>query len=50
LVILLGIAAGGFAFGLLGAFLAIPVIAVVVSVHEALNDDHESSYWSLLRG
>lgn len=50
LTILLGIAAGGFAFGLLGAFLAVPLIAVVVSVHEALNDDHATSYWSLIRG
>ncbi|MEX0797069.1 MAG: AI-2E family transporter [Acidimicrobiia bacterium] len=50
LVILLGIAAGGFAFGLLGAFLAIPLMAVVVSVHEALNDNHDTSYWGLIRG
>jgi hypothetical protein len=26
------------------------LIAVVVSVHEALNDDHATSYWSLIRG
>lgn len=50
LVILLGIAAGGFAFGLLGAFLAIPLIAVAVSVHEALHDNHDTSYWGLIRG
>jgi putative heme transporter len=50
LVVLLGIAAGGFAFGLLGAFLSVPLIAVVVSVHEALNDHHDRSYWSLIRG
>jgi predicted PurR-regulated permease PerM len=50
LVVLLGIAAGGFAFGLLGAFLAVPLIAVGVSVHEALSDHHDSSYWSLIRG
>jgi predicted PurR-regulated permease PerM len=50
LVVLLGIAAGGFAFGLLGAFLAIPLIAVAVSVHEALYDNHDTSYWGLIRG
>ncbi|MEX1038377.1 MAG: AI-2E family transporter [Acidimicrobiia bacterium] len=50
LVILLGIAAGGFAFGLLGAFLAIPLIAVTVSVHEALHGNHDTSYWGLVRG
>ncbi|CAN5865916.1 AI-2E family transporter [soil metagenome] len=50
LVVLLGIAVGGFAFGLLGAFLAIPLIAVAVSVHEALHDNHDTSYWGLIRG
>ncbi|HUG31501.1 MAG TPA: AI-2E family transporter, partial [Acidimicrobiia bacterium] len=42
LVILLGVTAGGLAFGLFGAFLAIPLIAVAVAIHEALADEPES--------
>lgn len=50
LLILLAVAAGGLAFGLLGAFLAVPLIAVAVSVSEALADDSEETYMSLARG
>jgi putative heme transporter len=50
LLILLAVAAGGIAFGLLGAFLAVPLIAVVVSIREALADDGEETYMSLARG
>lgn len=50
LVILLGVAAGGIAFGLFGAFLAVPLIAVAVSIDESLSDDPGSSYISLARG
>jgi putative heme transporter len=50
LLILLGVAAGGLAFGLLGAFLAVPLIAIVVSVREALTDEEDESYLSLARG
>ena len=50
LVILLGVAAGGIAFGLFGAFLAVPLIAVAVSIDESLSDDPESTYLSLARG
>jgi putative heme transporter len=50
LLILLAVAAGGIAFGLLGAFLAVPLIAVVVSIREALSDDDEETYMSLARG
>lgn len=50
LVILLGVTAGGLAFGLFGAFLAVPLIAVAVSVSEAVGDDDDGGYMSLLRG
>lgn len=50
LVILLGVTAGGIAFGLFGAFLAVPLIAVAVTVHEALSDEPESGFLSLARG
>lgn len=50
LLILLGVAAGGLAFGLVGAFLTVPIIAVVVAIGEALSPDPEQSYWSLARG
>ena len=50
LVIMLGVAAGGIAFGLFGAFLAVPVIAVIVAVREAVDDSSEPSLLSLTRG
>lgn len=50
LVVLLAVAAGGLAFGLAGAFLAVPLIAVSVSVHEAIGDDPDGSYLQLARG
>jgi predicted PurR-regulated permease PerM len=50
LVILLGVTAGGIAFGLFGAFLAVPLIAVAVSIDESISEDPESSYISLARG
>ncbi len=50
LVVLPGVTAGGFAFGLFGAFLAVPLIAVVVAIHEALAEDPESGMPSLARG
>ena len=50
LVVLLAVAAGGLAFGLAGAFLAVPLIAVSVSVHEAISDEPDGSYLQLARG
>lgn len=50
LLVLLGVAGGGIAFGLVGAFLTVPIIAVVVSVGEALSEDPERSYFRLARG
>lgn len=50
LVILLGVTAGGIAFGLFGAFLAVPLIAVAVAIDEAISEDSESNLISLARG
>jgi len=50
LVVLLAVAAGGLAFGLAGAFLAVPLIAVAVSVHEAISAEPDGSYLQLARG
>jgi predicted PurR-regulated permease PerM len=50
LVVLLAVAAGGLAFGLAGAFLAVPLIAVAVSVHEAISEEPDGSYLQLARG
>lgn len=50
LVILLGVTAGGIAFGLVGAFLAVPLTAVAVAIDEAISDDPESTFLGLARG
>ncbi len=50
LVILIGVAAGGLAFGLFGAFLSVPLIAVAVSIDEAISDDPDSGLLGLARG
>lgn len=50
LLILLAVAAGGLAFGLVGAFLSVPAIAVLIAVREELADDPESTYLNLARG
>ncbi|HEU4318533.1 MAG TPA: AI-2E family transporter [Acidimicrobiia bacterium] len=50
LVVLLAVTAGGLAFGLAGAFLAVPLIAVAVSIHEEISVAPEDSYLSLARG
>lgn len=50
LVVLLAVTAGGLAFGLLGAFLAVPLIAVVISMSEAMAGDDEVRYLSIARG
>lgn len=50
-IVLLGVAAGGLSLGLLGAFLAVPLISLVVSIWEALSDEDEGSLGvSLARG
>lgn len=50
LVILLAVAAGGLAFGLFGAFLSVPLIAVAVSIEEAISEDPGSGLVGLARG
>lgn len=49
LVILLAIAIGGFAFGIAGAFLSVPLAAVVVAVNQTLNDDPDGSLIGLAK-
>jgi predicted PurR-regulated permease PerM len=49
LVVLLAIAAGGVAFGLPGAFLAVPVTAVIVAVDLELSEEGEGSYFALAK-
>ena len=48
LVILLSLGIGGVAFGIVGAFLAVPIAAVAVSVHQAVSDDPDQSFVALL--
>ena len=50
LVILLGVTAGGLAFGLFGAFLAVPLISVAVSIDEVISGDPDSGLLGLARG
>lgn len=47
LVILLAIAVGGVAFGLVGAFLAVPIAAVVVAVNQELAAEPDATLISL---
>lgn len=47
LVILLAIAIGGVAFGIIGAFLSVPITAVIVAVNQELSPNPESSLISL---
>ncbi len=49
LVILLAIAVGGVAFGIVGAFLAVPLTAVAVAVGQATADDPDNNLISLLQ-
>ncbi len=48
LAILVAIAVGGVAFGIIGAFLAVPLAAMAVSVHQATAVDPNGSLVSLL--
>lgn len=49
LVILLSIAVGGFAFGIAGVFLSVPIAAIVVSINQTLNDDPDRSLIGMAR-
>ena len=50
LLVLLGVAVGGLAFGLFGAFIAVPLIGMVLAIHEAVADRPEDSLTELARG
>lgn len=49
LVILLAIATGGFAFGIAGVFLSVPIAAIVVAVNHTLSDDPQKSMIGLAK-
>ena len=49
LIILLAIAVGGVAFGIVGAFLAVPLTAMAVAVAQATADDPDHNLVSLLQ-
>ena len=49
LVVLLVIAVGGVAFGIPGAFLAVPITAVVVAVDEELATEKDRSFISVAK-
>lgn len=49
LVVLLVIAAGGVAFGIIGAFLAVPIAAVIVAVDNELSVESDRSFISVAR-
>lgn len=49
LVILMSIAVGGVAFGIVGAFLAVPITAVVIAAHQATSPDPDRSLGALAR-
>lgn len=49
LVILLAIAIGGVAFGIVGAFLSVPIAAVVIAVNQELSPNPDGSLISLAK-
>jgi predicted PurR-regulated permease PerM len=49
LVILLAIAAGGVAFGIVGAFLAVPITAVIVAIDQELAAETDRSFISVAK-
>jgi putative heme transporter len=50
LVILLAVVAGGIAFGIAGAFLFVPAVAIAISVRQELATDPDASLTTLARG
>ncbi len=48
LLILLAIGVGGVAFGIVGAFLAVPLTGVAIAVQQAVSEDPEASVVNLL--
>lgn len=49
-VVVLAVAVGGIAFGIIGAFLAVPLIAVVITLREELGESGEQSLLTIARG
>lgn len=49
LVILLALSAGGVSFGIVGAFLAVPLAAIVVAIRQELAEDPDLTLTSLAR-
>jgi putative heme transporter len=50
LVVLLAVAAGGIAFGIAGAFLSVPAVAVAVAVRQEIAENPASTFTSLVQG
>ncbi len=50
LVVLLAVAVGGFAFGIAGAFLSVPAVAVAVAVRQEIAENPASTFTSLVQG
>lgn len=49
-VVVLAVAIGGIAFGIMGAFLAVPLIGVVIALREELSHSGEQSLLTIARG
>lgn len=50
LLVLLAVASGGLAFGIIGAFLAVPLLAVVLAIREELAEHPEDTFIPVVRG
>lgn len=50
LVILLAVAAGGIAFGVVGAFLFVPIVAVALTIEQEMSENPKRSYAAVARG
>lgn len=50
LVILLAVGVGGLAFGITGAFLAVPAVAVTIAIRQELADDPDTTLTALAQG
>ncbi len=50
IVIVLVVAIGGIAFGIIGAFVAVPLVAVVIALREELGEGGERSFLTIARG
>jgi predicted PurR-regulated permease PerM len=50
LIILLAVAGGGIAFGIAGAFLSVPAVAVAVAVRQEIAESPTTTFTSLIQG